>query len=233
MKVPSKVKIFIWRALHGITPLKCILANRHVGTSASCPICGVGPEDVVHLLFLCPAARELWEAIGILDIISDATQTDRSCSVVLEVLLRGLDNMLQGFENVGLKETIMVACWYLWWIRRRRTHNESVPPMFRCKMSILSIVANSAKASKVQGNSETVKWLKSEPRYIKLNVDAAYHEDQRAGSSGAVLRDFEGRFVAASNMLIPHVASEAMDEAIAMKNGLILANRLGWNRIRI
>jgi hypothetical protein len=113
IKVPSKVKIFIWRALHDIVPLKCILANRHVGTSASCPICGVGPEDVLHLLFLFPPATQLWEAIGILDIITDAVHIDRSGSVVLEALLRRQENSLQGFENGGLKETIMVTCWYL------------------------------------------------------------------------------------------------------------------------
>jgi hypothetical protein len=121
MKVPSKVQKIIWRALHGIVPLKCILANRHIGTSASCPICDVGPKDLMHLLFLCPAARELWEAIGISEIINDATQADWAGSVVLEMLLRRQDNTLQGFENVGLKETIVVTCWYLWWIRRRRT----------------------------------------------------------------------------------------------------------------
>jgi hypothetical protein len=39
LKLPSKVKIFIWHSLHGIVPLKCILANRHIGTSGACPIC--------------------------------------------------------------------------------------------------------------------------------------------------------------------------------------------------
>jgi hypothetical protein len=33
LKIPGKVKIFIWRAMHGIIPVKSILANRHVGTS--------------------------------------------------------------------------------------------------------------------------------------------------------------------------------------------------------
>jgi hypothetical protein len=51
LKIQSKVKIFIWRALHGIIPLKCILANRHIGTTSECPICRSGPEDVRHLLF--------------------------------------------------------------------------------------------------------------------------------------------------------------------------------------
>jgi hypothetical protein len=37
--VIAKVRIFIWRVLHGIIPCMCILANRHVGNSGQCPAC--------------------------------------------------------------------------------------------------------------------------------------------------------------------------------------------------
>jgi hypothetical protein len=50
--VPAKIKIFAWRAMHGIIPLKCVLANRHIGVSSECPICQLDAEDVRHLLFL-------------------------------------------------------------------------------------------------------------------------------------------------------------------------------------
>jgi hypothetical protein len=59
LKIPSKIKIFIWRALHGILPLKSILVNRHIGMSGECPICQLGPEDIQHLLFLCPVATDI------------------------------------------------------------------------------------------------------------------------------------------------------------------------------
>jgi hypothetical protein len=72
MKIPSKVKIFMWRALHGILPLKSILYNRHIGTTGGCPICNQGPEDISHLLFQCETARELWNNLGIADLISEA-----------------------------------------------------------------------------------------------------------------------------------------------------------------
>jgi hypothetical protein len=234
MKIPSKVKIFIWRALHGIVPLKCILANRHIGTSAGCPVCNLGPEDIRHLLFQCPVAKNLWESIGINGIIEDAILDDRAGSAVLENLLKREDNNLNGMPNTGLIETTVVACWYLWWLRRRITNNESTPSLYYCKMSIFSIVANAAKATKatvVGGMTQTVKWTMPQVRYIKLNVDASFHVDRKKGATAAVLRDHQGHFVAAAGRLIPHVNSVAMAEVMAMKDGLNLANQLGCSRI--
>jgi hypothetical protein len=82
LKIPSKIKIFIWRALHGILPLKSILVNRHIGTSGECPICQLGPEDIQHLLFLCPVASDIWQALGVSNLIQSALVTDRSSSTV-------------------------------------------------------------------------------------------------------------------------------------------------------
>jgi hypothetical protein len=65
-----------------------------------------------------------------------------------------------------------------------------------------------------------VKWVRPEPRHIKLNVEAAFHDDRKAGATGAVLRDYQGRFVAACVKYIAHVASATMVEAYAMKEGL-------------
>jgi ribonuclease HI len=76
-----------------------------------------------------------------------------------------------------------------------------------------------------------VKWTRPMPRYVKVNVDASFHEDSRSGSAGAIIRDYEGKFIAASGTSIPHVSSVSMAEALAMKAGLDLANRLGFNRV--
>jgi hypothetical protein len=147
LKIPSKIKIFIWRALHGILPLKSILANRHVGNTGGCPICQLGPEDIMHLMFHCSAARDMWTSLGLHEIIDDFMSVDRSGSAVLEAILRSDLKIMREFDNLGLKEVVAVTAWYIWWVRRRRTHNEDVPPLFRRKMSILAIVTNSAKAA--------------------------------------------------------------------------------------
>jgi hypothetical protein len=121
LKIQSKIKIFLWRALHGILPLKSILANRHVGNSGQCPVCSQAPEDVMHLIFQCDTAKQLWAALGLSTVIEDACIVDRSGSAVLEFLMREPDRLLPSFDSIGTKETIAVASWYLWWLRRRRT----------------------------------------------------------------------------------------------------------------
>jgi hypothetical protein len=231
LKLPSKVKIFIWRVLHGILPLKCISANQHIGTSGSCPICNQGAEDVRHLLFQCPAAKTIWQALELNTFIDGVTQLDRSGSAVLELIIRREDNTMPGFQNINLKELVLTTCWYLWWTRRRLTHDESNPPLSKRKLSILAMVANSEKAYGKKNQRTNVKWTKPEPKQVKLNVNAAFHDESRTGSIGAIIRDYLGNFVAASVKYLSNVLSATVAEAYARKEGLALARDLGCNGI--
>ena len=87
LEVPSKIKIFIWRALKGVVPGMAVLASRHIKVSAECPICRSGPEDILHLLFTCTRARQVWKALGLNTVIDQALAVDLSGSVVLEEIL--------------------------------------------------------------------------------------------------------------------------------------------------
>jgi hypothetical protein len=117
------------------------------------------------------------------------------------------------------------------WMRRRRTNGESVPPLHKCKFSILSIVANAAKAYGKKHSNTEARWVRPQNRQIKLNVDASFHNDSEMGAVGAVLRDFQGQFVAASAKVLTNVESVLMAEAHAMKDGLALAATIGCNNI--
>jgi hypothetical protein len=107
----ARFKKIIWRGLHRILPLKCIMANRHVGTSSECPICHQGPEDILHLAFQCPAAREIWTTLGIHEIIEEAMIVDRSGSAALEEFLCRNSSLLSGFNDIGLKEVVAITSW--------------------------------------------------------------------------------------------------------------------------
>jgi ribonuclease HI len=173
----------------------------------------------------------VWQNLGLSQIIDDALLEDRAGSAVLENILNKQNNALEGFTLFGVKEVVLVACWYLWWLRRQRTHDEPTPPVYKCKMSILAMTANAAKVGTNKAQVITVKWSKPEVRQVKVNVDASFHADSCSGAIGAVIRDVKGDFIAASTNYIPHVASAMVAEALAMKEGIGLAHRLGCSRV--
>jgi ribonuclease HI len=186
----------------------------------------------MHLIFQCDTAKQLWAALGLSTVIEEACIVDRSGSAVLEFLMREPDRLLPSFDSIGTKETIAVASWYLWWLRRRRTHNETIPPISQCKISVLSITVNGVKAaSKPTGPKP--RWCRPNPRIIKVNIDGSFHPDNCAGSVGVVARDSSGKFIAASTVYLPNVASAAAAEAMAMREGLSLVNRLGCNNVQM
>jgi hypothetical protein len=152
---------------------------------------------------------------------------------MLEHILHQQDNIVPGFADIGLKETTSMAWWYLWWPRRRQTHNEQVPPIYKCKFSILAITANAARASTPLVTVKIHKWKCPKPRQVKLNVDATFFSDSRKGATCVVLRDFKGKFIAACTTYLPHIASTTMAEAMAMKEGLAVVVRLGCNSVHM
>jgi hypothetical protein len=154
--------------------------------------------------------------LGLDQVIEEALHVDREGSAILEHLLQLQDNSMVGFDGAGLKEVISITSWYLWWIRRKRTHDESVPTNYKCKMLILAMAANAARVIGRSSPNSDAKWCKPEPRQVKVNVDASFYTDLHAGSIGAIARDYQGSFIAENTVYLPHVASSAMAEAIAM-----------------
>ncbi|GMN45905.1 hypothetical protein TIFTF001_015095 [Ficus carica] len=58
LKLPSKVKLFLWRAFHGILPCYDSLGSRGIKCLRGCPRREGGVESVWHCLWDCHVARE-------------------------------------------------------------------------------------------------------------------------------------------------------------------------------
>jgi len=74
-------------------------------------------------------------------------------------------------------------------------------------------------------------WRKPAEGYLMLNIDASYDENGGCGSTGAIIRDSSGGMIAASSTFIPYLVDAPMAEAFALKEGLMLAQYIGGNRL--
>jgi hypothetical protein len=130
-----------------------------------------------------------------------------------------------------IQELVVVGCWYIWWLRRRQSHGDQVPPIRHCINSIRAITSNSGKATTPESSVKKHVWLKPRASNLKLNLDAAFSIETQSGAIGAVIRNCQGDFVAATTVFIPHVHSAAMAEAMAMLHGLSLVNQIGCSSV--
>ncbi|KAJ1688227.1 hypothetical protein LUZ63_019617 [Rhynchospora breviuscula] len=55
-----RILLFLWKLSHDAVPVKSVFA-RHLRIAAPlCEICGLGSDDALHSLFLCPKAEQSW-----------------------------------------------------------------------------------------------------------------------------------------------------------------------------
>ena len=67
----------------------------------------------------------------------------------------------------------------------------------------------------------------TDPKFVKLNVDAAYSEDEGMGATAAVIRDERGTFLAAQCKLVTHAADVVTTEAMANERWFKSGKQLG------
>jgi hypothetical protein len=68
---------------------------------------------------------------------------------------------------------------------------------------------------------------------VMVNVDATFEEDGGCGSVDSIIRDSSGGVLAAAHSFVPHLVDAPMAEAYALKEGSMLAQHIGCNRLII
>lgn len=116
---------------------------------------------------------------------------------MLQHLFLARDRPVPIKPNLDVKQVIAVGGWYLWWLWHQFTHYGKPPPPARWPIYVLAITNNFQEANMKKQNVQEQRWIKPEPRFVKLNVDAAFQLDEGAGATPVVLRDNNGNFLAA------------------------------------
>lgn len=62
LKIPGFVKHFLWKACQNILRTKQNLCKKSILQNPLCPICTREEEYVIHVLWSCPAAVDVWES---------------------------------------------------------------------------------------------------------------------------------------------------------------------------
>jgi len=132
--------------------------------------------------------------------------------------------------------TILCGMWSLWMTRNKRRHGEAVYPVQVTVQWVKDMAFDLwqiAHPPKIQRLTPTVcqQWRKPDPGWIKCNVEASFHDGDRTGATGVVLRDHDGRACGASARWYEHSLNALATEAMACRDGMQFARGRGVRKL--
>lgn len=65
LKIPNKIRVFLWRSLTNGLPMFQNLVRRKIDVNPLCPVCFESTESVLHIFQTCQFARLVWAISGL------------------------------------------------------------------------------------------------------------------------------------------------------------------------
>ena len=190
LQLPGKVRMFLWRLTHNILPTLLNIKRKHIELDTRCPMCQRLDEDGGHLFLKCKNVKAIWREQNLEDVrvalceCPDAFDVMRhTCSLPTERKLRA-----------------WVLLWD-WWTTRNKTYaGEKQRSTGKVSAFITKHLMDFACLQTKSPPTSTVKysWTPPAAGLIKINTDAAFHEESKAGAWGFVARDEHGTFLVAA-----------------------------------
>ncbi|KAL4330211.1 hypothetical protein AHAS_Ahas13G0377400 [Arachis hypogaea] len=123
LKLPHKIKIFLWKSLHEKLSVLQQVHSRFASTPATCPRCMLKAESISHALFQCPLSSIIWS----LSLITP------------DLWMREEETFFNWWQRVlswaaaqfdGRQKTLLIAalCWSTWKARNRCVFEKVISP---------------------------------------------------------------------------------------------------------
>lgn len=213
LQIPTKIKIFMWRAAQNLLPTVENLWKKKVVQNPLCQRCSCKGENVFHALVECKASQKMSKLTKFEEDLKHLANQD-----MLSVL-----HVLTERGNIRDVELIVALCWAIWHSRnlfifkRKKVDNQIVMAIAEATVELYRRV----KATQRQDNPKQMSCWKPHPEgWFKLNVDAAIKSKDQCVGLGIAIRNHNGEFVVAAVKKSKFYGSVASAEAEAANGGL-------------
>ncbi|KAL5552091.1 hypothetical protein UlMin_002267 [Ulmus minor] len=187
LRVPSKIRVFIWKAFHNWISSSSNLANHGVPTQKRCVICNEADDTTLHALWGCKALDSLKIKCDSVIQFKLPLQCD-----LKEFMLSANDGLSQ--ENL---EFLCILLWRIWFRRNKWIHERIWLDDESCYSWAQLHHADFLEANcRKRGPSDKVvpsPWQAPQIGFVKVNSDAAWCSNRKKFGLGSVIRDYTGK----------------------------------------
>ncbi|KAK6137935.1 hypothetical protein DH2020_028323 [Rehmannia glutinosa] len=229
LKVPPKIQVFIWKAMHGILPTRANLQHRACEEYLLCERCHTEVETTEHVLRDCPWSQFYW-VVSPLRMNNHILHTNHATipDMIFEV------SKIEHDEYVEIFVTLLCGlCGYavnrLLFQGKVINHQDCVNLGMRC----LKDFQQSQDPYYIPCNGfSPKKWTKSPRNYVKINTDASIRNGEGTGL-GVAIRDHDGKMVHTLVRKLNHSFDIDIAEALACRECILLAGSLNLTHVEI
>ncbi|KAF2312615.1 hypothetical protein GH714_035237 [Hevea brasiliensis] len=220
LKIPPKIKNFIWRLGSDCVPLKSLFLQRHVDIDTLCSMCGLEIEDWRHVFVIGCLARNCWHTVlpQVLQLSSLSILSQTRAVVWLEEIFRAL-----GVEDLMV---FCVTLWAIWFARNDKLWNRKPVTASQILLKASSFFQQWKEVQSKFGlcpevsvaiSPSVVQWMQPSVGMLKCNVDAAIFAGVGKIGTGWVVRDHEGKVLNACRVSHDGVPDATVAEAISLR----------------
>jgi hypothetical protein len=157
-------------------------------------------EDGAHLFFKCRLAKQLWSLLGM--------ETERGSLKSFPIAQDAVEFIMKAAEQ---KKILMVICLWFIWTERNVTREEGRRRSAEMLARSVELYANENadlfSKPQMQRVRHWAHWTKPPEDVLKLNVDASFFHESKAGSWGFLIRDSDGDVMLTERGRVNHLLS--------------------------
>uniref|UniRef100_A0A803PGT3 Reverse transcriptase domain-containing protein n=1 Tax=Cannabis sativa TaxID=3483 RepID=A0A803PGT3_CANSA len=220
--ITPKMKNFVWRVCHNRLPSKSELVKRGIQLDSTCSGCWNREETIGHALWKCPRLKVVWQTAGfwhlfprdiefMTDLLDFFIYMKTKCSTEEFEIFLGLSWLVWNQRNQRI-------------FQNKKTDLESwIPWAIDYTNSLLQRDINTKNQ---QTNHGKRSWTAPTAGTFMVNCDALVVSNLKGYGLAAVIRDAEGRLVAAEVKFKSGFVSVITAELLAVQLGLLLVQKM-------
>ncbi|KAJ0008133.1 hypothetical protein Pint_29753 [Pistacia integerrima] len=230
LPITNAEKLFLWKACQDILPTKCNLVKKMVIEDPFCPFSCSEEEDVLHALWGCATAKDIWSSCFLIFQKMNSNFTDFRELVMV---------FLSKLEEKHLAEFGVVVS-KIWQRRNEFTfkHHISTPSQIIHHATQELDMLKSLHQTRTSPNAHpqipdpnSPRWQPPPEGIFKISWDASVRKEDYTIGVGIAIRDWQGKFMATMRMKKTMFPDVHLAESFAALQAVILAADIGINQI--
>ncbi|PNX93884.1 ribonuclease H, partial [Trifolium pratense] len=190
-----KARHLLWRLCRGCLPTRYRLLQRRVECTLNCPMCDEEIEDDLHMFFNCSVACDSWCAAGLSSVLNNNLYQHTTAMDHIFALCSN--------ENNDIVGRVAMLLWSICHNRNDKIWNDNIQMPSQIESHAFDAWNNLYSVHNLHINRvsmtiepDLLRWVKSNPGWVKCNVDVAFVTGSGKTSLGLCFRDSNGQFMA-------------------------------------